>query len=130
MFYQVWDQPLYTLNGQHMVSDVLRLCGGVNIFADLPVTAPTVTQEAVIAADPDVILAGEMSGRGAVDSWKRFPRMRAVRQQQLYTLNGDLLHRPGPRILDGASQVCQQLAQASGTAAVATAHHQRQRLNR
>ena len=112
VFYQVWDQPLYTLNGQHMVSDVLRLCGGVNIFADLPVTAPTVTQEAVIAADPDVILAGEMSGRGAADGWKRFPRMRAVRQQQLYTLNGDLLHRPGPRILDGASQVCQRLAQA------------------
>ena len=66
----------------------------------------------MIAADPDVILAGEMSGRGAADGWKRFPRMRAVRQQQLYTLNGDLLHRPGPRILDGASQVCQRLAQA------------------
>ena len=116
VFYQVWDQPLYTLNGQHIVSDVLRLCGGVNIFADLPVTAPTVTQEAVIAADPEVILAGEMSGRGATDNWKRFARLRAVRLNQLYTLNGDWLHRPGPRILDGAQQVCERLAQARAAA--------------
>lgn len=112
VFYQVWDQPLYTLNGQSMVSDVLRLCGGVNIFASLPVVAPTVTQEAVIAADPDVILAGDMGGRSATEGWKRFPRMRAVRHNQLYTLDGDLLHRPGPRMLDGAAQVCERLARA------------------
>ncbi|MFX5570762.1 hypothetical protein ABTD96_20785, partial [Acinetobacter baumannii] len=56
VFYQIWSQPLMTLNGQHMVSSVLRLCGGRNIFADLPQLAPTVSVESVLAADPQVIL--------------------------------------------------------------------------
>ena len=112
VFYQVWDKPLYTLNGQHIVSDALRVCGGVNVFANLPVTAPTVTQEAVIAANPEVMIAGDMGGRGGLDGWQRFPQLTAVRQQLLFTLEADTLHRPGPRMLEGTRQLCARLAQA------------------
>ena len=56
VFYQVWDKPLYTLNSTSIVSDAIRTCGGVNIFADLKVTAPVVSIEAVLQADPEAIL--------------------------------------------------------------------------
>ncbi len=114
VFYQVWNKPLYTLNGQHIVSDVIRLCGGVNIFSGLPVTAPTVTQEAVLAENPQVIIAGDMAGRASAGlaMWRAFPSLEAVRRGHLFTVDADILHRPGPRILDGAAALCAQLDRA------------------
>lgn len=114
VFYQVWNKPLYTLNGQHIVSDVIRLCGGVNIFAGLPVTAPTVTQEAVLAENPQVIIAGDMAGRASAGlaMWRAFPSLEAVRRGHLFSVDADILHRPGPRILDGAAALCAQLDRA------------------
>ncbi|EIJ48194.1 Vitamin B12 ABC transporter, B12-binding component BtuF [Herbaspirillum sp. GW103] len=112
VFYQIWSQPLMTLNGRHMVSAVLRLCGGRNIFADLPQLAPTVSVESVLAADPQVILSAGDARDQPLARWKQFTRLRAVRDGQLYSVNADWLNRAGPRVLQAAEEVCGKLEQA------------------
>ncbi|MCL6264190.1 cobalamin-binding protein [Craterilacuibacter sp. RT1T] len=113
VFYQVWHKPLYTLNNSHIASDAIRLCGGINVFGQLPLTAPTVNVEAVLAANPDVIVAGSDDRRSTeLEMWKRYPTLNAARHQQLYTLDSSLLSRSGPRILDGATLLCEKLDQA------------------
>ncbi len=115
VFYQIWSQPLMTLNGQHMASSVLRLCGGKNIFADLPQLAPTVSVEAVIAADPQVILTPSDAKDQPLDQWKQYPRLQAVRSRHLYTINADWMNRAGLRVLDAAEEVCRRLDEARAT---------------
>lgn len=112
VFYQIWSQPLMTLNGQHMASAVLRLCGGRNLFADLPQLAPTISVEAVLAADPQVILTPGDARDQPLERWKQFPRLRAVRDGQLYTINADWMNRAAPRVLEAAEEVCGKLEQA------------------
>lgn len=110
VFYQVWDKPLYTLNGQHMVSDAISLCGGNNVFAKLPLIAPVVSDEAVIAANPEVILSAAMrTGDDLLARWTRYPAIVAVQNKHLYQVNGDLLNRPGPRLIAGTRQLCDKL---------------------
>jgi iron complex transport system substrate-binding protein len=106
VFYQIWSQPLMTLNGQHMVSSVLRLCGGRNIFAELPQLAPTISVEAVLAADPEVILTPSDAKDQPLERWRQYGRLQAVTKQHLYVVNADWLNRAGPRILDATEQVC------------------------
>ena len=108
VFYQIWGEPLMTLNGTHIVSAAIRLCGGVNIFENLPQIAPVVSTEAVLRADPQVIVSGG-SDALALAGWRRFTGMRAVRQHALINLNADFLTRPAPRIIDGTEQLCRQL---------------------
>jgi iron complex transport system substrate-binding protein len=111
MFYQVWDQPLYTLNGGHIVSDAMRLCGGENIFSKLKVTAPVVGVEAVLQEDPEAIFStAERSGdEGGIGIWRKFPNMTAVKRANLFRVDGDLLNRSGPRMLAGAQALCEKL---------------------
>jgi iron complex transport system substrate-binding protein len=111
MFYQVWDKPLYTLNGEHIVSDAMRVCGGVNIFAGLTVTAPVVNVEAVLQADPEAIFStGERSADdGGVNLWKPYANMTAVKRGNLFRLDGNLLNRAGPRMIAGAAALCESL---------------------
>jgi iron complex transport system substrate-binding protein len=111
VFYQVWDKPLYTLNGRHIVSAAIRLCGGENIFADLPVTAPVVTVEAVLLAQPEVIISGNTHNpaQDGLRHWQQYPGLQAVRRGNLFAVDGDLLHRAGPRLLDGAATLCEHI---------------------
>src|SRR5215831_14927886 len=78
---QVWNRPIYTVGGRHLMSDALELCGARNLFADLPEPGPLVDTEAVIARNPDIILAAAPPGEGAawVSDWQRFPSLAAVR---------------------------------------------------
>jgi iron complex transport system substrate-binding protein len=107
VFYQISDKPLYTLNGQHIVSDALALCGGMNIFASLPVVAPAVSVEAVLQQDPEAIIAG--TGRDNFATWRQFPSMKAVQRGNLLSVDGTLMNRAGPRMLRGAATLCEQL---------------------
>jgi iron complex transport system substrate-binding protein len=108
VFYQVWDRPLYTLSGTHVVSEVLSLCGGDNIFADLSTLAPAVDKEAVLSRDPDVILIGAAGGDGArqVREWNKYASLRAVQRHHVFTVDPSLTGRMSPRILQGIRQVC------------------------
>jgi iron complex transport system substrate-binding protein len=115
VFYQVWDKPLMTLNGEHMISDVIALCGGRNVFAALQPLVPTVSTEAVLAANPEAIVT---AARGATQpdttlpqlgSWRAWPGLTAVANDNLFAIDGDLINRPAPRIAQGAQQLCEDL---------------------
>ena len=108
-FYQVWDKPLYTLNGKHIVSDALRMCGGENIFAKLPVTAPVVSVEGVLQENPEAIFATAEKNYGGVSMWKPYGTLLAVRNDNLFTIDGNLVNRSGPRMIAGAATLCEKL---------------------
>jgi iron complex transport system substrate-binding protein len=114
VFVEVWHEPLITVSAQHIISDVLALCGGYNVLAALPELAPTVSLESVLVQDPEVIIGGG-APPGALAAWDRFPRVRAVQRRQLYAVDPDLITRATPRILEGAQQVCQHLETARGS---------------
>jgi iron complex transport system substrate-binding protein len=108
VFYQIWDRPLLTVNGQHVITRVVELCGGENVFAALPLLAPEVDREAVLRADPDVILASGSGGDPPawLEAWRRFPGLRAAARGHLYSIPPDVIQRHTPRILEGAKQLC------------------------
>jgi len=114
VFYEVLDAPLFTLGGKHLVSQAIALCGGENVFSQLSIPAPEVGVEAVLAADPDVIVAGTSDAKRPpwLDAWTRWPALAAVRHRALYTVDANLLHRPGPRFAQGVEQLCRTLANA------------------
>ena len=110
MFYQVWDKPLYTLNGEHILSDAMRLCGGENIFAGLKVTAPVVDVEAVLQQDPEAMFTGERSATDTgLTMWKPYPSLTAVKRDNLFRIDGNLLNRAGPRMIAGTERMCEML---------------------
>jgi iron complex transport system substrate-binding protein len=111
VFYQVWNQPLQTINGDHLISHVIKLCGGRNIYDDAEVLAPRVNIESVLQRDPDAIIASGMDAARPewLDEWKAFPSMQAVRENALFFIHPDLIQRPTTRILDGARIMCEQL---------------------
>jgi iron complex transport system substrate-binding protein len=111
VFYEVWDHPLMTVNGDHIISKVIRLCGGENVMAGLPALAPEIDRELVLRADPEVIVASGVDGtRPAwLDEWKAFPSLAAVRGTNLYAIRPELLQRHTPRLLDGAAELCRIL---------------------
>ena len=108
LFYQVWSKPLTTLNGQHLVADVISLCGGKSLFADLKPKAPAVAMEAVIEADPETIVSTSILKDG-LELWAKWPRMRAVKNGHLFAMDGNIINRHGPRITDGAEKLCEIL---------------------
>ena len=122
VFYEIWHQPLMTVNSDHMISDVIRLCGGRNIFEAVHVLTPTVSMESVLAADPQVIIAsGALYQDEAVwQDWQRFKQLRAVKHHHLFSIHPDLIQRQTPRILQGAELMCRQLAQVRQAASLIT----------
>ncbi|MEO8739208.1 MAG: cobalamin-binding protein [Casimicrobiaceae bacterium] len=124
VFYEIWNQPLYTIGGDHLISAAISLCGGENVFAALTVPAPQVSVESVLAAAPDAIVAGaDRSERPAwLDAWSAWPDLPAVARGNLFVVDANLLHRAGPRFVDGVEQLCSALASArANTAARGTA---------
>jgi iron complex transport system substrate-binding protein len=108
VFYQVWDRPLITVNGDHVISKVMRMCGGENVFAALPLIAPQIDREAVVSANPQVII----SSGASLEGWKAFSGLAAVKNAHLYAISPDLIQRHTPRLLDGAERLCILLEQA------------------
>ncbi|VVE70347.1 cobalamin-binding protein [Pandoraea captiosa] len=115
VFYQVWPQPLMTLNGTHMVSDVIRLCGGVNVFADETPLVPRVSVEAVLAKAPEAMFTATQGATksdkplATLDAWRKWPQLPAVARGNLFGIDGDIINRPSPRILEGAREMCEDL---------------------
>lgn len=105
VFYEIWHEPLSTINGEHLISDVITLCGGRNVFAGISSLTPVVAVESVLKEDPEAIIAE----RGSIADWKRYPRLTAVREGHLLIVNPDLIERQSPRILEGAKQMCAQI---------------------
>jgi iron complex transport system substrate-binding protein len=112
VFIEIDDEPLYTVNGRHIISEVVQLCGGRNVFAELPQLAPPVSLEAVLARDPQVILSTDDTIADPQALWRRWPRIAAVRDGSIYSMSSDTLTRATPRLADGAREVCAALDEA------------------
>lgn len=109
VLFEAWHQPLITVNGEHLISDVLRLCGARNAFADLPQLATVMSPEQVLAADPDAIIIGSEAQDAGSQSWQRYPYLKSVRTGSIFTVSADLITRQTPRVLDAAEKICADL---------------------
>jgi len=111
VFYEIWHTPLMTVNGRHMINDVIRLCGGSNIFAGLPTLTPVVSLEGVIALEPEVVLGG--SSATAPDEfaaqWRSYQGFVKLRNVKAMFVDPDHIQRQTSRILEGAQTVCGHL---------------------
>lgn len=110
-FYQLWDKPLITVNGEQFISEALNMCGAENVFADLPLLAPQVNYEAVIQRNPEVILLGGQAERQQnwLNQWQRFNQVEAVAKRQFIEIQSDAFQRPTGRLIDALDGFCQQL---------------------
>ena len=113
VLYQVWYEPLQTLNDEHIISDVIRLCGGKNAFGDAVTLAPKISLESVFYRDPKVIIASGMGEARPdwLDNWKEWPSLSAVKKGNLFFIPPDIIQRHTQRILEGAAMMCEQLEQ-------------------
>ncbi len=110
MFYQVWNEPLITIGSGHLVGQVIKFCGGKNIFGDLPVISPRISIEAIIEKNPDVIVAGMALGReGWIEQWQKWKGLKAVKNGHVYAIDADLIVRQTPRVLKGTRLMCEYL---------------------
>jgi iron complex transport system substrate-binding protein len=112
---QVWNRPVYTIGGRHLMSDALALCGARNVFADLSEPAPLVDTEAIIARNPDIIVAASPPGESAawVADWQRFGSLAAVRSGRVVGFEDQGLSRLGPSVIDATEHLCRTLARLS-----------------
>ena len=111
VFYQIWSAPLMTLNDAHIVSQAIKLCGGVNVFGQLKPLVPTISSEAVLTANPDVIIVSDEKGKG-LERWRSFKRMQAVASGNLMAIDGGIMNRAGPRVIEATRTLCKQIDDA------------------
>jgi len=108
VLYQIWDRPIYTIGGKHVITDALQLCGAVNVFADLETAAPAVTREAAVLRNPQLILAS--APPGAADEWlvewRKFPSLAAVHAGQLVSRVDPRIDRMGPSVIEATGELC------------------------
>ncbi len=112
VFYQVYQRPLYTINGEHYVSELIEVCGGRNIFAELDSLAPAISVEAVIERNPEVMLASTDAGDNAFGEWQRWPNLAAVRSGNQYIMPADEIGRATPRLIGAGEAMCAALQKA------------------
>ncbi|HEA51040.1 hypothetical protein LCGC14_1292050 [marine sediment metagenome] len=111
VFYQVWEQPLMTINDEHLIGKVLKLCGGVNVFGDMPRMVPRISAEVVLEANPDVILTGSVDGESddQLDRWRDYSGLSAVEKDNLFFVPASPISRPTPRLLEATRLICEKL---------------------
>jgi iron complex transport system substrate-binding protein len=116
VFYQIWDRPLMTIGHAQIIDDAITLCGGDNVFADLSRAAPTVTREAVLARNPDVILGGGEAGESLAE-WRKTGFLTAVKHDNVLAIDAPTLALPSPSILPSVGELCRVLDGARTRAA-------------
>jgi iron complex transport system substrate-binding protein len=116
VFYEIWHRPLLTVNGAHVISDVITLCGGINVFSDVPVLTPSVSLEAVLHARPQLILGGgsAMQQEDLEAEWRR-SRPAALREIPVRYVPPDLIQRQTPRLAQGARRICDHIDELRGS---------------
>jgi len=117
VFYEIWHQPLMTVNGRHMINDVIRLCGGSNVFADVRTLVPLVSLESVLAAQPEAVLGGSSatSPEEFAAQWNNQANFFGLRRVRATYVDPDHIQRQTPRILQGAQTVCESLEKVRST---------------
>jgi iron complex transport system substrate-binding protein len=119
VLYQIWDRPIYTVGGRHLITDALRLCGATNIFGDLETAAPAITREAVLARDPQLIIASapRESAERWLEQWRAYPNLDAVRRRNLVSYSDERIDRMGPSVIAATEQLCRIIEPARSAAA-------------
>ena len=114
LFYQISFNPLMTQNKTAFINQAIELCGGENLFADLPALSPVLDREAVIERDPEMIFASVSNNHvtQALEYWQSLPFLTAVKNEHLYLLPADLMHRPTLRFFEGTRKMCELIDQA------------------
>jgi len=112
VFYQVSARPLYTVNREHFVSELIEICGGRNVFADLEDLAPGISVEAVVDRNPEVMLASTDAGDDAFAEWQRWPAVSANLYGNLFLLPADEIARATPRLILAGGAMCLALQKA------------------
>ena len=111
VLYQIWDDPLQTLNGDHLISQIIELCGGKNIFSDTKSLAPKISLESVLLRNPEVIVASGMDHARPqwLDEWLTYPSVQAVKNNAMFFVDPDHILRPTARVVMGANSLCNKL---------------------
>ncbi|HEX5161855.1 MAG TPA: helical backbone metal receptor [Steroidobacteraceae bacterium] len=114
VLYQIWDRPIYTIGGRHVITDALRVCGARNVFAELSTAAPAVTREAVLARNPELVLVSAPPASAAewVAEWRKFPSMSAVRSGNLVPWTDERMDRMGPSVIEATASLCEAIDRA------------------
>jgi len=114
VLYQIWDQPIYTIGGKHVINDALTLCGASNIFADLSTAAPAVTREAAVLRNPDLILVSAPPAPAEEwrAAWARFPTLNAVRNGRVLPYTDERMDRMGPLVVEATAGLCELIDHA------------------
>jgi iron complex transport system substrate-binding protein len=111
VFYQIATRPLYTVNAEHYVSEMIEICGGTNVFADLGGLAPLIGVEAVLQRNPEVLMASTDAGPDAFLQWDRWSDLAANRYANRFLMPADEIGRATPRLLLAATAMCAALEQ-------------------
>ena len=114
VFYQVDKRPIYTINGDHFVSELIDLCGGVNIFADIGNLAPLVSVEAVLERNPEVLLASEDAQPDAFSEWLRWQGLAANRYGNRFYMPAGEIGRATTRLVQAGRTLCETLEDSRG----------------
>jgi len=99
VFYEIWNDPLQTVGGTGFINDLLQRTGLKNVFASIRLETPRINIESVLHAAPDVIIIP--SEHRDVAARKRFWKQWLGDDIRIIVVNPDLMHRPGPRVIDG-----------------------------
>ena len=111
VFYQVWAQPLMTLNQDHLIADIISICGGEQLFAKEKLLVPTVSREAVVKANPEIIFTAVDTKQMKTDwsMWSSIPQLAATQKKAFVDIDGDMISRPSSRIMQGAQKICSEI---------------------
>ena len=109
-FYQLWSAPIRTISKGSWINEMLEICGGENIINDPNLDYPQISLETVLLNEPQAIIIpsshghdnGELSGL----KWNDWPEIPAVKNDHIYRINGDILHRFSLRVVEATKILC------------------------
>ena len=113
VFFQIDEKPIFTIGGSHFISELINICGGINIFSNVNQTAPSISEESVVSRDPEVIFSRDLaSNKMKLKIWEKFDNMSAIKLDNLFYLNARELERPTSGLVNAGKEICSKLEQA------------------
>ncbi len=112
-FVEISAKPLMTVNRDHVLTEVLTVCGGSNVFADSPTLVSEPSRELLLKRAPAVVVrAKSMDAAKSEEATSVYQGLAAHRAKRIYGVTADYAFRPGPRLLLAAREICQSLERA------------------
>ncbi len=112
VYYDIAYPPSITIGAGSYLDTLITIAGGRNVFHDIAAPSPTVTLEAIVLRDPDIIVhpvSGKWGGAAHPTDRPLWRGLKAVSTNRIRTVDADLLHRLGPRIGEAAKQLAEAL---------------------